>query len=120
MSRSSVSLRDLRGETIIVPFSHQPFGSSAKNWTLVQKATLGQATCKSSPNFPTAIFDVKTGKGIAIVPRYIKDYAGNNIFFVDISTRSCNFDEYLYYNHANGNDSASLFYEEFCRQLLSL
>jgi DNA-binding transcriptional LysR family regulator len=120
ISRSSIRLRDLRGETIIVPFSHQPFGSSAKNWVQIQKATLGQVTCKNAPNFPTALFDVLTGKGIAIVPKYIKDYAGNNIFFVDISTESCRFNEYLYYNHSNENDSAHLFYEEFCRQLLNV
>jgi DNA-binding transcriptional LysR family regulator len=119
MSRTSIRLRDLRGETIIVPFSHQPFGACAKNWSLVQKATIGQATCKASPNFPTALFDVQTGKGITIVPKYIKDYAGSNIFFVGISSESCKFDEYLYFNHTNENDSARLFYEEFCRQFLS-
>lgn len=113
LSKSSIQLRELEGETIIVPFSHQLFGPYAKNWILVQKYTHNQATCRRAPNLPSALYEVQLGRGIALVPRYIKNLVSNTVFFTGISTDTCRFNEYLYYRESSENKAVQLFFEEF-------
>lgn len=118
LSKSTLQLRDLEGETIVVPFSHQLFGPYAQNWLLVQKYTHNQVTCIKAPNLPTALYQVQLGRGIALVPRYIKSFVSNNIFFTSISTDACHFHEYLYYRESAENKAVQLFWEEFRKSFL--
>lgn len=113
ISRSQVYLRELEGETLIVPFASEFFGPYAKNWMLTQKYTHDRVNCIKAPNLLTALFLVSIGKGIAIIPRYAKNLITNNIFLSRIANDLCCFNEYMYYNKKPENGAAELFYEEF-------
>ena len=112
MSRPAVSLHQLLGQTIIVPHAEEVFGPYAQNWLLAEKATRGQISKIKVDNLATALFLVSMGKGICIVPRYVKNMISPETFIVSISDVNCRFDEYLYYNE-NGNGAAKLFFEEY-------
>ncbi|MGN0978125.1 MAG: LysR family transcriptional regulator [Faecousia sp.] len=112
MSKTAVALHQLAGQTIVVPHADELFGPYAQNWILAEKATKGKASIIKVDNLSTALFLVSMGKGICIVPRYVKMMLPAETFFVGISDRSCCFDEYLYYKET-GNDAAKLFFAEF-------
>ena len=113
LSKSLLQLRELEGETIIVPFSHELFGPYAANYQLVKKYTHDHVNCIPAKNLSTALFMVSIGKGIAIVPRYVKNMVPSNTFMIGISNNTSLFHEYLYYHEDNKNGAAKLFYEEF-------
>lgn len=120
ISKSQIYLRELEGETIIVPFSGEFFGPYAKNWTLVQKYTHDKVSCIKAPNLFTTLFLVSIGKGLAIVPKYARNLATSNIFFSRIANDQCSFNEYIYYNEKKENGAAKLFYNEFHSTYLPL
>lgn len=112
ISRSAVSLHQLTRQTIIVPFAQELFGPYAQNWLLAEKATRGQLANIKVDNLATALFLVSMGKGICIVPRYVKNMLSPETFIIGISDQKCCFSEYLYYVE-NGNGAAKRFFEEF-------
>ena len=112
MFHAAISLYQLAGQTIIVPHAQELFGPYAQNWMLAEKATRGQVSIIKVDNLSTALFLVSMGKGICIVPRYIKNMISQESFIVSISDTNCRFDEYLYY-HETGNGAAKLFFEEY-------
>ena len=112
MFNAAISLYQLAGQTIIVPHAQELFGPYAQNWMLAEKATRGQVSIIKVDNLSTALFLVSMGKGICIVPRYIKNMISQESFMVSISDTNCRFDEYLYY-HETGNGAAKLFFEEY-------
>lgn len=113
LSKSRVYLRELEGETLIVPFAGEFFGPYAKNWVLAQKYSHDRVSCIKAPNLLTTLFLVSIGKGIAIIPRYAKNLVTSNIFLSRIANDQCCFNEYMYYNEKTENGAAKLFYEEF-------
>lgn len=112
MSQPSVYLRQLAGQTIIVPHADELFGPYAQNWILAEKATRGQVSIIKTDNLSTALFLVTMGKGICIAPLYAKNMLPAETFIVGITDPNCRFDEYLYYTE-NGNGAAKMFFEEF-------
>lgn len=114
LSKSVILLRELEGETFVVPLANELFGPYAKNWLLVQRYTHGRVSCIKVQNLPTALFHVSIGKGIAIIPRYAKNLANGNVFLSKIANDACCFHEFMYYHKNTGNDAAKLFCEEFC------
>lgn len=115
ISKPQVYLRELEGETLIVPFAGEFFGPYAKNWMLAQKYTHDKVNCIKVPNLLTGLFLVSIGKGIAIIPRYARNLVNNNIFLSRIANELCCFNEYMYYRETPENGAAKLFYEEFRR-----
>lgn len=117
MPKSTVSLHQLGGQTIIVPCADDIFGPYAKNYMLAQKLTRSRVSCIEVKNLSTAIFLVSMGKGVCIAPRYAESLLSHDAnFHIAISDRACGFDEYLYYNE-NGNSAAKLLFQEFSEQL---
>ena len=119
LSKLKVSLRELAGETILVPFSHELFGPYAKNWALVKKYTHDNVKLVETSNLHSALFLVSIGKGIAIVPRYAKKLVSGNTFMVSLSNELARYPEYLYYRNDESNGAAKLFYNEFCNTFLT-
>ena len=120
LSKSLVYLRELEGETIIVPLSSELFGPYAKNWLLTQRYTHGKVNCIKVPNLPTALFYVSIGKGIAIIPKYAKNLTNGNVFISKVANDTCCFHEFMYYNKKAENEAAKLFCEKFCSTYSSL
>lgn len=120
MDRSLLSLNQLSGETLIVPYAHEFQGPYAKNFALAQQVTKGRLSRITAPNLSTALFMVSIGKGICLIPRYAKNMLPADTFVVGISDRSCRFNEYLYYHKKPDNGAAMLFYEEFRNAFIRL
>ena len=118
LSKTELSLRELSGETIIVPFADELFGPYAKNWALAQKYTHSNIRRIEASNLHSALFLVEIGKGIAIVPRYAKKLVSGNTFMVSLSNTSAKYPEYIYFREKENNGAAKLFYNEFCNSLL--
>lgn len=113
MTKSLIALHQLAGETLIVPYADEIFGPYAQNWLLAEKHTQKRLSCIKAPNLSTALFLVSIGRGLAIVPRYVKNMVPPETFLVGISNQSCRFSEYLYYKAYPENGAAKLFFEEF-------
>ena len=118
-SKALIHLRELEGETIIVPFANELFGPYARNLLLAQKYTHEKVNSIKVPNLSTALFLVSLRKGVAIIPRYGKKFASEDIQFSGIANELCSFPEYLYYKEKPQNRAAKLFYEEFCNSFLT-
>lgn len=117
MSKSTVSLHQLSGQTIIVPCADDIFGPYVKNYMLAEKSSRGRVSSIEVKNLSTAIFLVTMGKGVCIAPRCAESllpHDGN--FHIAVSDRACGFDEYLYYNET-GNPAAKLFFQEYSERL---
>ena len=112
LSKPQIYLRELAGETILVPFAHELFGPYAKNWLLVQKYTHKTATCIQVPNLATALFLVSVQKGVAIIPRHARALASGEIYLSRIANEVCCFNEYVYYLEKEESAAAGLFFEE--------
>ncbi len=118
ISRTAISLPQLYGQTLIVPYAQELFGPYAQNWMLIDKATHGHISVIKVDNLSTALFLVSMGKGICVASRYIKNMLPVETTSVSISGTHCCFNEYLYYNE-KGNGIAKLFFEEFQNGRLS-
>lgn len=116
LTRSTIYLHQLSGQTIIVPYADELFGPYAQNWLLAEKATKGQLSCIKVENLSTALFLVTMGKGICIAPRHAKNLIGLSVFSIPVFDQLCRFDEYLYYNETD-NQAAALVYNEFISTL---
>lgn len=114
LSKALLQLKELKGETIIVPFQEELYGPYAQNWNLVKRFTRDDIHCIAVPNLSSALFHVSIGAGIAIVPRYVKNMIPVNAFLIGIANESCLFNEYIYYHNKNANGAAKLFYQEYC------
>lgn len=112
LSRPQIYLRELAGETVLVPFSHELFGPYAKNWLLIQKYTHGKVNRLPAPNLATALFLASIGKGIVIIPHHARSLAPGNIYLSRIANEICCFNEYVYYKEKEDKGAARLFFEE--------
>ncbi len=112
LSKPQIYLRELTGETILVPFAHELFGPYAKNWLLVQKYTHKTATCIQVPNLATALFLITVQKGVVIIPRHARTLASGEIYLSRIASEVCCFNEYAYYMGREESAAARLFFEE--------
>lgn len=111
LSRPQIYLRELSGETILVPFAHELFGPYAKNWLLIQKYTHGRVSSVPVSNLATALFLASIGKGIVIIPHHAQSLAPGNIYLSRIANEICCFNEYVYYKEKE-EGAAKLFFEE--------
>ncbi len=113
---SAIYLHQLAGHTIIVPYASEPFGPYAQKLAAGRKGSKrpGIHYQGGQPVYGAVL--VSMGKGICIVPRYVKNMLPRGTFDVSISDRNCRFDEHLYYNETD-NSAAKLFYEKY-RQVL--
>jgi DNA-binding transcriptional LysR family regulator len=113
LSKSLIQIRELSGETLIIPFADELFGPYARNWQVVKKYTHDQVNCLFARNLASALFLVSLGKGIALIPRYARQLVPHNILLAGLSNSDCRFDEYLYYRKTGSNAACELFYREF-------
>lgn len=113
--KSSLSLKDLTHETIIVPFFNELFGPYASNWLLAEKYTHGQIYHIPATNLSTALMQVVLHKGILIAPGYVGHILPDGLKMIEIKSQECLFEEFLYINHAGKNHAAQLFYDEVNR-----
>lgn len=115
LSKASMRLHQLKGQTIIVPYASELFGPYARNYLQTEKAAKGQLSHIDVDNLSTALFLVSMGKGICLAPHYVRNLLPHDTFVVAIADGACKFDEYLYYCKGE-NSAAELLFHEFRRQ----
>lgn len=113
MARSLITLHQLTGETLVVPYADEFFGPYAQNMLLTEKSTAGHLNVLKAPNLSTALLFTSIGKGICLAPRYVKNLLPPTTFVIGISDRAAQFREYMYFNSQHDNAAARLFYDEF-------
>ena len=114
MSRQSVRLEELAGETILVPYAGEAFGPYARNWQLAERQTRGAAACRRVPNLATALSLLAADAGlILLATRYVRQMLmPDSAFYVPVADSDCCFEEYLYTPSYLTNGAAKLFHEE--------
>ena len=113
MSRSTIGLHQLAGQTLIVPYADELFGPYAQNWQLAVRDCARKLNAIPVPNLATALLLVSLGQGVLIAPRYVHSLAPSDLFLVAISNPNCRFDECLYATRPAENPAAELFIDEF-------
>jgi DNA-binding transcriptional LysR family regulator len=108
---SLISLNDLKGETLLVPFSNELFGPYAQNALLAEKHTAGNLTRIGVASAQAALLMVNLGQGLAIIPHHLKHQVYQNTRTISIRNPECKFDIFLYYNSHADNSATELFYE---------
>ena len=117
MSRQSVRLEELAGETILVPYASEAFGPYARNWQLAERQTRGAASCLRVPNLATALFLLSADAGyVLLAPRYVRHLLPAEIstssIVIPVSDSECCFEEYLFTTTYNTNGASRLFHDE--------
>lgn len=114
--RDEISLAQLTGETLYVPWADEPFGPFAKNKQLAEKFTAGNINVVSSVNKPTALLYMEIGQGVTIMPpsllRAEQEHLGRSL----ITDPDCNFDLYMYTNPARQEYAFRCFLEEILKE----
>lgn len=123
MSRQSVSLEELAGETVLVPYAAEAFGPYARNWQLAERQTRGACSCRRVSNLATALFLLSADAGyIFLAPRYVRNLLpaeiANSSIVIPVSDSECCFEEYLYTTAYDANGAARLFHEELAAACL--
>lgn len=110
--KTTLFLRDLTHETIIVPFFNELFGPYASNWLLAEKYTHGQVYHIPAVNLATALMQVVLHKGILIAPGYVGKMLPDTLKMIEIKSQESRFDEFIYINHTGNNPAAKLFFDD--------
>lgn len=114
LDKNLIFIKDLIGEQILVPFAHELFGPYAKNWKIIEKYTHQKVDHTQMLNLATALFEASVGKGLVIVPVFIKSMAPSNLKFIELSSHYCQYNTYVY--RKDGAPETDLFFE-FCKQM---
>ncbi len=114
MSRQSIQLEELAGETILVPYAGEAFGPYARNWQLAERQTRGAAACRRVPNLATAATLLAADDSfVMLAPRYVHRMLPRDLaLYIPVTDSECAFDEYLYTPSWLTNGAAKLFHEE--------
>jgi len=113
MFQHHVELEELADNTLLVPYADKPNCSYAALGALAKKLTGGRVNVVNTPTLESALLMVSLGQGLAIVPQHMSYGGVENTVTLNISTKGCVFDIYLYRNTGRDNPAARLFYEEF-------
>lgn len=110
-NESSVSLFDLRNETLIVPHDDDLNGPYARLSFIAKHKCYGHLAKTGTTTEDQALLLVELGKGVMILPQHLKHHVYAHTRTIPISDIECFFPIYAYYNRNNNNGAASLFYK---------
>ncbi len=107
-----ISLSQLAGQTLLIPYSEEPFGPFAKNKQLAEKYSSGGVKVIACKNKSTAIFHAELGMGLTIMPASLVYKDNANFCSCEITDKECNFDLYMYTNTSRQDYAVRVFMEE--------
>lgn len=113
MTKQAVSLRELAGERLFVPYADEMFSSFARNRQLAERFTGNRVSIVRVPSVETALLMVELKIGIAIVASNMLSSACPNVKIVGILEPECDFQIFLHANESHANPAAKLLIEEF-------
>lgn len=107
----SVSLFDLRNETLIIPHEDDLTGPYAQLSFMANRKCCGHLTKISATTEDQALLLVELGRGVMILPHHIKHHVYAHTRTIPISDSECFFPIYVYHNRSNNNGAAALFFK---------
>ncbi len=110
-NESSVSLFDLRNETLIIPHEDDLTGPYARLSFLAKHKCYNHLAKIGAITEDQALLLVELGRGVMILPHHLKTHVYAHTRTIPISDRECFFPIYVYYNHSNHNGAAALFFK---------
>lgn len=108
---SSVSLFDLRNETLIIPYETNPAEPYVQLSFIVKNKCYGHLTKIGASTEDQALLLVELGRGVMILPHHLKHHVYAHTRTIPISDPECFFPIYAYYNRNNNNGAAALFFK---------
>ena len=116
-NESSVSLFDLRDETLIIPHENNLTGPYAQLSFLAKNKCYGHLSKINASTEDQALLLVELGRGVMILPHHLKHRIYAHTRTIPISDAECFFPIYIYYNRSNHNGAAALFYKSIMKHL---
>lgn len=111
----SVSLFDLRNETLILPYSDDLAGPYAQLSFMATRKCYGHLAKIAATTADQALLLVELGHGVMIIPHHLKHHVYAHTRTVPISDPECFFPIYVYHNRSNDNGAAVLFYRTMAK-----
>ena len=109
--KSSVSLFDLRDETLIIPHEEDLTGPYAQLSLLAKHKCYGHLAKINAVTEDQALLLVELGRGVMILPHHLKHHVYARTRTIPISDPECFFPIYAYHNRNSNNGAAALFYK---------
>lgn len=106
----SVSLFDLRNETLIVPYVDELEGPYARLAFIANRKCYGHLAKISASTEEQALLQVELGYGVMLLPHHLKHHVHVHTSTVPISDAECFFPIYVYHNLNHENGAAVLFF----------
>lgn len=111
----SVSLFDLRNETLIVPHEDDPAGPYSQLSFMATRKCYGHLAKTVTSTADQALLLVELGRGVMILPHHLKSHAYPHTQTIAISDPECFFPIYAYHNQSNDNGAAVLFFRSMMK-----
>lgn len=106
----SVSLFDLKNETLIVPCADEPAGPFAQLSFIATRKCYGRIAKIPASTTEQALLLVELGHGVMIIPHHLKKQVYAHTLTIPLSDPECFFPIYVYHNRGNQNGTAVLFF----------
>ena len=107
----SVSLFDLRNETLIVPYATELEGPYAQLSFIANRKCYGHLAKIAVTTEEETLLQVELGYGVMILPHHLKHHVHVHTRTISISDPECSFPIYAYHNLNSGNGAAALFFK---------
>lgn len=107
----SVSLFDLRSETLIVPYEDNLAEPYAQLSFIAKHKCYGSLAKIGASTEDQALLLVELGRGVMILPHHLKHHAYAHTRTIPLSDPECFFPIYAYYNRSGNNGAAALFFK---------
>ncbi len=97
----SISLKELSGIHLFVPYADEMFGPYARNAYLASRRSRGIISRIHVPSPLEGLLRVELGEGMMIIPHHLKRLAYGNTRTLRILDSECTFPVYLYYRSSS-------------------
>lgn len=115
-----ISLEDLSGQTLIVPFPDEMYGPYARNAVAASRKCHGNVRRISADNAQAGLLKVELGAGVMLIPHHLAHRVYPHTRTVAVTDSDCIFPIYAYRNKTNESLAADLFYEKICSRFEQL
>lgn len=114
--RQSISLSEIGGENLMVPYAEELFGPYSRNYFLAARKSKEKIQKISVSSAEDGYLKVALGEGLMIIPHHLKNCLYPRTRTLNIQDEECFFPVYLYAKKSSSESATELFY----RSMLSL
>lgn len=109
--KPEVKLEELKGETLIVPFSDEMFSPYPRNALLASRKCHDALHRVSAESAEAALLMVELGAGVMLIPHHLKHRVYSHTRTIPVTDSECAFPIFAYRNRAVENNAAALFFD---------